>query len=762
MNKTEFPDQIVDFHTANAQANTAPGYRAAIAALRSTPPPAFDVSKLPNMVAAPQGGPHGPAVRANKKIPVGFVILGQFLSHDISINRLNGMRPTLQLQSLYGNGASANPYLYVHFPGDLKGTNSMNPPQRDRYFFRGVKLMLRHAELNGADRYDVARGKGDLALMADNRNDQHFLILQLHVAFARFHNAVVDYLAHLVSKKPRNGQPAAPLRGIELFQASRKIVVALYHQILTDYLRKSISDPTLVDALFTDNEAFKLFDPSQPPELMPEFTDAALRMGHSQISEEYLFPNQVNRYIYDPNFDDLRGYKDRIQDEDAKLEMYWRWFFDLGYGDIPEPSSAIDTQIVAPIGNLPFFPKKEGNMVSRDLARAYTTHPGRAYAALVSSKVLSVAEIAEWAGAAVSNPQDLPLWAYLLLEAELLERGKRLGPLGSHILAEQVVWVLRHTTQPDLSEWVFTTDGSPFNPATELTRWRDFAADYLLERRGDPWGIQDLLELPNFIEKLVLPNNTTLTPTRRDMQDNTLLSAPENAAALLLDPGPTPPNDSPQNLVPGTTPPFTPAAIAAMFASGALYETGGALGMESIMFYFSQTAIVSRAALSNPTFDEDIDGITLFLGLRNGNLVAIARGTNNKQVFFAKTKYFISGDTQEYGDTDSDFGDAAAALIADSFNIVRNLGTAPTFTFKRSQLYKLLCTDSFSGTDADVTFTVFTGLRIPDQTSTSLPGTYLNAYMAPTNGASNTALACAYSFTHPKYCYYPRLNQVGG
>ena len=767
MSRTEFPDQIVDFRVNTAQAPPpTPGCQKSVAALRRKPPPAFDVSKLPSMIALPQGGLN-PAVRANKSLPAGFVILGQFLSHDISIDRLNEVSPTLQLQSLYGNGASANPYLYVHLAGDWRKEMANHPntlPQRDPYFFRGVKLMLRHKKLNGADRYDVARTGGGLALMADNRNDQHFLILQLHVAFIRFHNAVVDYLSHLVHKKSKNGQSPVPLRGIELFQASRRVVIALYHQIVVDYLKRSISDPTLVDALFADEKSFKLFDPKAQPELMPEFADAALRMGHSQVSEEYSFPNHQNRYIYDPNFSDLRGYKDRIKDKDTKLEMYWRWFFDLGYGGDQLPSSAIDTKIVTPISELPFFSKKDGNMASRDLARAHTTHPGRAYASIIFSKephkVLSVAEIANWTGPAVSNPQDLPLWAYLLLEAQLRERGKRLGPLGSQILAEQVVWVLRHAgmdfKKPNVPELVFAADGSPFNPATELTRWRDLAEGYLPERRDDLWGIQDLLELPNFIKKLVLSNNTPFTSTRRNMQDTPLPSASDNTAALLSDPGPTPPNDSPQNFAPSNfAPTFNATALDAMFDTDALYD-----GAETIMFYFSQTAVASRANFSDPQFDEDIDGITLFLGIRNNQLVAVARATNSRQVFFADTDYFISGDTATYEDGDPDFKECVEALIDDEFNMVKELEAAPTFSFKKSQLYALLCTNSFSGVDADVTFTVFTGIRVPNQVDMGLPGTYLNAYLTPLS--IGPGLGCAYSFTHPKYCYYPRLNQPGG
>jgi len=763
MSRTEFPDQIVDFRVnADQSPSASPGCRKAISKLRSKTSPHFNTSNLPNMIALPQGA-FNPAVRSNKSLPAGFVVFGQFLSHDISINRLNGTAPALQLQSLYGNGASTNPYLYVHNPSDWhremsKHPNALTPPQSDAYFFRGVKLMLRHTQLNGADRYDVPRAQNSLALMADNRNDQHFLILQLHVAFIRFHNAVVDYMAHLVHKKPQNGLPPQSLQGVELFQASRQVVVALYHKIVVDYLQKSVSDPKLIDDLFANDHAFKLFDPKAQPELMPEFMDAALRTGHSQISEEYSFPNNVNRYIYHPNSPDLRGHKDRIKDDDKKLQMYWRWYFDLGYGDTGfMPSSAIDTQIVAPVSQLPFLPQKSRSIAARDLARAHTTPPGLAYAKILfksqPDKILSLEQIKTWAGSSVPNPKDLPLWAYLLLEAQTMEKGKRLGPLGSQILAEQVVWILRNAgvkpRRADLPQLVLA-DGSPFDPAIELTAWRDLAEGYLPERKGDSWGIRDLIELPNFVKELVNYKKTSTPTSRKSMPTN---ESPSTSLEMFSDPGPTPPNDGPQNFDPSTfSPSFDDEAMAAMFGTDALYEDA-----ETIMFYFSQTAVADRVGINSADFDEEIDGITLFLGLRDEKLVAVARATNDRQVFFPNTDYFISGENTTFVYTDSDFVDAAQALINEGFSTVQGLTTAPAFTFKKSQLHALLCDTAFVGMDADVTFTVFTGLLVPDQLSTALPDTYLNAYLTPLAGASNTNLGCAYSFTHPKYCYYPGL-----
>ena len=47
--------------------------------------------------------------------------------------------------------------------------------------------------------------------------------------------------------------------------------------------------------------------------------------------------------------------------------------------------------------------------------------------------------------------KKLPLWLFILLEAQLLrEGGIKLGPIGERLIAEQIIWVLRKSPDYEL------------------------------------------------------------------------------------------------------------------------------------------------------------------------------------------------------------------------------------------------------------------------------------------------------------------------
>jgi hypothetical protein len=124
------------------------------------------------------------AALENPRIPAGFAIFGQFVAHDITADRSllahyavagelqNFRSPRLDLDCLYGDGPVGNPFLYDANDADklLLGTNAAGEPD------------------------DLPRNHQGVALLGDSRNDVHLLISQLHLAFLRLHNRVVDWL----------------------------------------------------------------------------------------------------------------------------------------------------------------------------------------------------------------------------------------------------------------------------------------------------------------------------------------------------------------------------------------------------------------------------------------------------------------------------------------------------------------------------------------------------------------------------------------
>jgi len=120
----------------------------------------------------------------NPSIPAGFTYLGQFIDHDLTFDPVSTLNRTqdagerysdlrtarFDLDSLYGHGPYDEPYLY------------------DQQVGRTQKLLL--DPFDGT--VDLPRNRYGRALIGDPRNDVHMIVGQLHVAFAQFHNAVVD------------------------------------------------------------------------------------------------------------------------------------------------------------------------------------------------------------------------------------------------------------------------------------------------------------------------------------------------------------------------------------------------------------------------------------------------------------------------------------------------------------------------------------------------------------------------------------------
>src|SRR5436190_2170659 len=111
-------------------------------------------------------------------VAAGWPIFGQFVAHDITADRTalqshvnletlrNARSPQLNLECLYGDGPVGHPFLYQR-----------NDP---------AKFPL------GVDQADVPRNAEGIAIIGDPRNDSHMLMAQMHLAFLKTHNALVD------------------------------------------------------------------------------------------------------------------------------------------------------------------------------------------------------------------------------------------------------------------------------------------------------------------------------------------------------------------------------------------------------------------------------------------------------------------------------------------------------------------------------------------------------------------------------------------
>ena len=140
-----------------------------------------------------------------------------------------------------------------------------------------------------------------------------------------------------------------------------------------------------------------------------------------------------------------------------------------GVKQVPQPSYRIDATLVDPLGALPEFVPSVGakspfaSLAFRNLMRGFRMGlpSGQAVARMIGANVMSDEELWHKKGTGdtfVAWPEGkaflaantrwlegrAPLWFYILKEAEIREKGHRLGEVGSRIVAETLIGLAWH------------------------------------------------------------------------------------------------------------------------------------------------------------------------------------------------------------------------------------------------------------------------------------------------------------------------------
>ncbi|SDP03286.1 Animal haem peroxidase [Lentzea jiangxiensis] len=428
-------------------------------------------------------------------VPAGFTYLGQFVDHDLTMDRTEsqlgqdvnldeltqGRSPALDLDSVYGRGPrdKDDQVFYAQDGVKLKvGTTTPVPfpDEGTNIPFEGFDLPRRGGTAGtAADRR--------LPLIPDARNDENLVVAQTHLAFIRFHNRVVDELA------------LTGLSGERLFRAAKELVVRHYQWMLrTDHLPRII-DPAIVEDVFTNGRRFfevpgKHYRRDNSPTMPIEFSVASYRFGHSQVRGAYEWNRvfRTNGPLQRPatlfqlftftgvsgNFDPssaLPGDLDDVTRGDIfTLPSNWiadfRRLYDFteaGRDDLAAPAEfnggnvtkRIDTLLVDPLTKLPAgtfggrgtqFREIERNLAFRNLTRASMMElaTGQQIAELFGVEPLTAEQILVGDGGAVVEGlseqqraqlvEATPLWFYVLREAEV--GGGLMGPVGGRLTAE--------------------------------------------------------------------------------------------------------------------------------------------------------------------------------------------------------------------------------------------------------------------------------------------------------------------------------------
>ncbi|MCF6378118.1 heme peroxidase family protein [Nocardioides KLBMP 9356] len=459
---------------------------------RTLPPLNLDESQIRAVVALMTdpgdagggGGWGGTPSTGDSELPSGYTYLSQFVDHDITFDPTslldqandpdaleNFRTPRFDLDCLYGLGPTANPWLY-----------DINDPDK----------LLIGENADGFATPDLSRNQQGRALIGDPRNDVHVIISQLHLAFARFHNRVVDLVRDdpsLVGSIPATpvggwGTPATPDSKVTFGQV---VTLVRWHYqwiVLTDLLARLVGPDTHAAVLPSDKKGrlkaeLELYNVRRKPWMPVEFSAAAYRFGHSLVRDSYLLNSTLSPLpVFSVDGDnnqvaDLRGLRRLPQG----WHIEWSRFFDglPESGGNTQHARAFDTKLVPSLHRLPAsIDRMNRSLALLNLTRgvALGLPSGEDVAAAVAAQI-GLDPGAVQLDTGLAHPA--PLWFWLLREAEVKAAGKHLGPIGGRIVAEVLVGLaandpssfLKH--QPDWKPNLPGTTPGDFTMADVLT-----------------------------------------------------------------------------------------------------------------------------------------------------------------------------------------------------------------------------------------------------------------------------------------------------
>ena len=231
-------------------------------------------------------------------VPAAYTYLGQFIDHDITLEVQDfptpvggdltalldpGMTPaelptirnamrnfrtaTLDLDNLYGLPAAHDPVHPDKMAIGLVSDLGSQPPPLSRPPGKTDDNDLPREPRSNDPAHDRA------ALIGDPRNDENTIVAQLHLAFLKAHNELVD-------------------EGRSRPEAQRVLRQHYQHIVVHDFLKR-IVDPVLVDDIVANGNRW--FNALSEPFFMPiEFALAAYRFGHSMVRKDYNFNANFN------------------------------------------------------------------------------------------------------------------------------------------------------------------------------------------------------------------------------------------------------------------------------------------------------------------------------------------------------------------------------------------------------------------------------------------------------------------------------------
>jgi hypothetical protein len=487
----------------------------------------------------------------NPDLTSGFTFVGQFVDHDITFDTTllsdqqsdpyatkNFRTPRYDLDSIYGLGPSENPQFYdssdpdkflirddtyEQITGTLKLPDSQvvpgGPTSATQTWDVKPDTIWDVPRLTADDPSDPIRRPKGTAIIADPRNDQTLIILQLHIAMQKFHNRLVDVAR--MQGVPRSA----------VFESARRMARWHYQWIVTHQFLPAIVGTTTMGSIYQETSkgpkiTLKFYKPTNPAgrSFIPvEFAVAAYRFGHSITRPRYTV-----RDVYDtagttvlgsvagvplfqdaPSDNNLNGHRNLLPV--PRLKIQWSKFFNADPANpTARPVRQFDASLADPLFHMPANALPDtntlGTLSQRNLQRGRKMNlpSGQQVARLMGVTPLTNTQLSQNYRINVTIPisknkvnvisegpvpndslkteladtgwgGEAPLWFYILKEAELVSKGRTLGPVGGRIVAEVLVGLL----QKDPNSYLYLNPGWKPAPPIAPTSGQFTIADLL-------------------------------------------------------------------------------------------------------------------------------------------------------------------------------------------------------------------------------------------------------------------------------------------
>lgn len=361
-------------------------------------------------------------------IPQGYTYLGQFLAHDLAgRENVNTRSPRLDLDSVYPD---FNDQIQI----DQSNASFRFKPQDEQFLADFIR------DPNTRQ-----------ACIPEFRNDDHFVIAQLHLHLQFFHNLV----AHRI--RLHHGKDV--ISAEEIYYLSKEYVCACVQKIILEEYLPVICDQQVYAALWSEAKPTVIEVPASEVTFPYEITHAAGRYGHPQVRRKYVLNTDggVKKEVTLKQLFEHSGHNPAFVGAALDMRVDWSLFFYHSPREMRELSQRINPYVTEELRQEPNPDIVQMNLLA---GMGKSLASGQEIARMVRDELSaqgidggSESPLGVTPDIDVSRPNKklrnrleeiglwdpMPLWLFILIEADSnASGGQRLGALGSVLLLETV------------------------------------------------------------------------------------------------------------------------------------------------------------------------------------------------------------------------------------------------------------------------------------------------------------------------------------